>query len=84
MEGTGGRSEKYLCPKEGGSQWRNGGPDEIFQPETTRFGLVPRLLILTVTWGHLKNTGLPPAPEIMYFQRVLEVLSSWEQMSSGT
>lgn len=78
--------EKYLCPKEGGSQWRNGAPDEIFQPETTRFGLVPQA---SYPDGYLgasyKYRPLPPAPEIMYFQPGFwRFLSSWEQMSSGT
>ena len=37
-----GNHASVCCPKERGSQWRNGGPDEIFQLEATKFGLVPQ------------------------------------------
>lgn len=41
MEGTGGGSGEVLVSQRRRVPVENGGPDEIFQPETTRFGLVP-------------------------------------------
>lgn len=62
-------------PKKEGPSGEMGAPDEIFPSQRPLgFGLDPKLLILTVTWGILKIQAPSPGPRNVFSTRVLEVL----------
>lgn len=61
--------DKYLCPEDGGSPGRElgaritGNPIRFSSRKSLSLALLPKLLILKVTWGLIKNIDLlAPTP----------------------
>ena len=67
--GTEEGSEEVLVPQRGSVPVEKWGPWWDFPARNHCLVLFPKLLILKVTWGHLKNTGPSPWPQKSIFNQ---------------
>lgn len=61
--------KKYLCPKGECPGGEMGTLIRFSSQKPLSLVLFPKLLILKVTWGHLKNTGPSPWPQKCIFNQ---------------